>query len=96
MVRKRSRKSSRVDYRQSIQPNDYLSVASGLVEIFRFLADGSLMMACGIVVGLALGQAVGNMESKTTLTFVSGGLFVLGIIFRLIGRFLEAWDVRHR
>lgn len=54
------------------------------------------MMACGIVVGLALGQAVGNVESKTTLAFVSGGLFVLGIISRLIGRFLEAWDVRHR
>ena len=95
MVRKR-RKSSRPDHRLSIQPNDYLSVASGLVEIFRFLAEGSLMMACGIVVGLALGQAVGNVESKTTLAFVSGGLFVLGIISRLIGRFLEACDVRHR
>lgn len=95
MVRKRKRPNNNRQNLPEAQVG-YPSLVANLAEVFQFFSEGALMMACGIVVGLALGQTTENGESKTTLAYASGALFTFGIVFRLIVCFLEVWNVRHK
>lgn len=95
MVRKR-RQAPRLQKRPTLEPSKkYPTKMQCCIEIFRYLAEGAILMASGIVVGVVLGQGGGTEEAQRGMMNIGSSLFVFGAFARFLVLFLEVQDERN-